>query len=621
MSRPFDPTEFLEQGPLVPFYMNPAGEHVVWVGPQAEALLGYPVETWSDAGFWDDVIVKDDRAQVRDARIRGAASGLGVSVEYRARTAGGIVVWVTEIGRVDHGGEGARIQGYLFDATERKRREVELWKSEERVRSALQNAPDAMVLTDAQGRIQSMNAQAERLFQYDVAEITGSSIDPMIPLRLQRRFAELRDAFDEDSERRSLVVGQAFAVEQRDGTEVPVEIGVSLVTAQDGGVQFLTSFRDLTARRRVEAQVRAGERNVRKIDSALPAMVCFVDQDERFRFVNDAYAAWYGWQRHQMEGRLVREILGESRYSDLAPALSAALKGTATHVRGEVADPEGNLRPVAMSFVPQFDEHEAVDGFFCVFFDVTSEVRAEQADLMHREELAHVARVATLGELTASIAHELNQPLSAVVANAHAARRLLNAVPPDLEEAREALEDVASDAGRAGDVIASMRQLLQRAKAPQVRIDLRDLVTAVVQLLHSEAVLHGVEIRIGEGQASETLVEGDAAQLKQVFLNLIKNAIESTSRLSAPPRTIEVSFSADQYEVQVQILDNGPGFGSDDPEGLFQPFVTRRQDGLGMGLTISRSITEAHGGTVVAEETSEGGARFCVRLPVASAAG
>ncbi len=621
MSRPFDPTEFLEQAPLVPFFMDPKDEHVLWVGPQAEALLGYPVARWSDPGFWDDVVVEGDRAQVRDARLGAAASGLGVSVEYRARTAGGIVVWITEVGRVAHGREGACIQGYLVDATERKRREVELWKSEERMRSLLRNAPDAMVLTDAQGRIQWMNGQAERLFQYDKAEIAGSSIDPMMPPRFQRRFAELRDAFEGDSERRSLIVGRAFAIEQRDGTEIPVEIGTSLVTAQDGGMQFLTSFRDLTPRRRVETQVRAGERRVRQIDSPLPAMVCFVDQDERFRFVNDAYAAWHGWQRHQMEGRRLRELLGESRYSELAPVMSAALGGTATHVRGEVVDPEGNLCPVDMSFVPQFDEHEAVDGFFGVVFDVSSEVRAEQADRMHREELAHVARVATLGELTASIAHELNQPLSAVAANAHAAQRLLDAVPPDLEEAREALKDVASDARRAGEVIASMRQLLQRGKAPQVRIDLRDLVSDVVQLLHSEAVLHGVEIRIDEGPTSEIFIEGDAAQLKQVFLNLIKNAIESTSRLPALPRTVALSVAADEHEACVQVLDNGPGFASDDPEGLFQPFVTRRQDGLGMGLTISRSITEAHGGTVVAENASEGGARFRVRLPVASAPG
>lgn len=611
----FDPTDFLESGPLVPFVMD-TKETLLWVGPQAVDLLGYPAERWMDPGFWDEIVVDDDLGQVRDARRGGAASGTGVSVEYRVRKADGVVLWLAEVGRVASADGQLRIHGYLYDVTERKLREVALWKSEERIRSVLRNAPDAMVLTGADGRVQNMNARAESLFQYQLADIAGSLIDPLVPERLRARFRELREAFADDSERRSLVVGEAFAIEQREGVEVPVEIGMSRVAGLDGEDQILNSFRDLTARRRVEAQLRSSERRVRQIANVLPAMVCFVDGEERFRFVNDAYAEWYGWQRHQMEGRRVREVIGESAYAEVEPAFRAALAGTATHVRGEVADAAGATRSVDMSFVPQFDEKDAVDGFFSVVFDVTSEVRAEQADRLHREELAHVARVATLGELAASIAHELNQPLSAVVANAQAARRLLDRDSPDIGEARAALEDVASDARRAGDVISSMRQLLQRGETRQEALDLQRLVSDVVELVHSEAVLRGVEVRVSPAEDVATEVQGDAAQLTQVFLNLVKNGIESTSRLPTVPRRVTVGFVAVGGSVEVHVTDNGPGFGSDDLEGLFQPFVTGRPDGLGMGLTISRTITEAHGGSVVAENVPGGGARLRVRLPL-----
>ena len=596
--------------------MNPADEEVLWVGPQAESLLGYPVGAWSEVGFWDEIVLEGDRVELRDARVRGAMVGSGFSLDYGVRRADGSVVWLTEVGRVVKAEDSVRIHGYLLDISERKRREVALWNSEERVRSLLRNAPDAMVITDSDGRVREMNAQAVSLFQYELADVKGSLLDPMIADRFQAEFAEIREGFDPESERRSLVVGRAFAVEQREGSEIPVEIGMSVVTAPDGTVQILNSFRDLTARRRVEAQVRSRERRMRPVETGLPAMVCFVGPEERFRFVNEAYAAWYGWQRHQMEGRRVREVVGESVYSEMSPTIAAALDGTPSHVRAEIVDPSGSLRYIDMSFVPQFDETDSVDGFLAVFFDVTSEVRAEQADRLHREELARVARVATLGELAASIAHELNQPLSAVVANSQAACRFLDMTPPDLDEVREALDDVAQDAGRAGDVISSMRQLLERGETQQELVELRRVILDVAELVHSEAVMRGVDLEVGDHDLGDLVVLGDPGQLTQVFLNLVMNAIESTGRLPAAPRTVSVAFMIDEAVVEILVQDNGPGFVGEDPEYLFQPFVSQRPEGLGMGLTISRTITEAHGGTLAAEHGTSGGALLRVRLPL-----
>lgn len=616
MSYPFDPALFLVSGPLVPLVMDPATERVLWVGPQSSDLLGYELADWTRETFWDEVVLEEDRTEVRDIRARGVVEGADVTVEYRVRAANGAVVWLTEVGRVAPFGDETRLHAYLMDVSDRKMREVALWRREERSRSMLLNAPDAMVVTDLEGRIVDMNDQAVRLFQYDVSEVVGSSLTPMVSERFRQQFTDIHEGFDDTTDRRSLVVGKAFSIESRDGSEIPVELGMSVVQASDGSVQILNTFRDLTARRRVEARVRSHERSIRTVDHVLPAMVCLVDRNERFRFVNEAYAMWNGWQRHQMEGRQVREVVRESVYEDLAPMISAALEGEASHVRADVVDPDGVLRFLDVSFVPQFDEGDAVDGFVAVFFDVGTEVEAEHADRVHREELARIARVATLGELAASIAHELNQPLSAVVANANAASRFLAADPPDLREVRDALTDVAEDAARAGDVIASMRQLLERGEVDHHPLDLRSVLVDVAELLRSEAIMRGVSLEIPEAGPVDLRVAGHRGQLTQVFLNLVMNAIDSTCRLPAPPRTVSILAHVQDGVVEVQVCDNGAGLPADDVEKLFEPFVSGRPDGLGMGLTISRSIAETHGGQLTAERPVEGGARLCLRLPL-----
>jgi PAS domain S-box-containing protein len=390
---------------------------------------------------------------------------------------------------------------------------------------------------------------------------------------------------------------------------------MSVFTGADDSRQLFCSVRDLTARRRVEAQLRSSEERLREMANVLPAMVCFVDTENRFRFVNDAYARWHGWERHQMDGRLLREIIGEQLYGDMRESIDAVLGGVPSHFRGAMSDPGGRTVPVDVSLVPQQGEDGEVSGYFVVIFDVTHEVAATEADRRHRDELAHVSRVATLGELAASIAHELNQPLSAVVANARAAQRLLEQVPPDLAEVSDALDDIAAAGNRAGDVIASMRELLQRGETRDEQIDLLALVRDVIALLGSESLGRDVTITMERSDTVVPPVRGDSIQLKQVVLNLLMNAIEAASRAPARDRRVTATVSVRGREVQVAIRDTGPGLPTDDPEELFAPFVSRRADGLGMGLAISRGIAEAHDGRLWGENDPDGGAVFRLRLP------
>lgn len=612
----FDPAAFLATAPLVPVELGADGV-VHHVGAQGEELLGVDAADWLEPDFWTTHIVPDDQSMVGDARAAVAREGLPRTIDYRFEHPDGRVVWVCEsIGRGERPDGSVCLRGYLMEVTDRKRQEVALWKSEERLRALLRSAPDAMVLTDFEGRILDMNDQAEALLEYRLSDVVGSSIDHLTPERLRSRIPELRAAFDRDPHRRSLIDGHSFAIERSDGTEMPVELSMSIVTGADDSRQLLCSLRDLTARRRVEAQLRSSEQRLREMANVVPAMVCSVDTEHRYRFVNDAYAAWHGRERHQMVGRLLREVVGEKLFAEMTTSIDAVLAGAATHFRGEMVNVGGRTIPVDVSLVPQHGEEGQVTGYFVVVFDVTTEVAAREADRRHRDELAHVGRVATMGELAASIAHELNQPLSAIVANAQAAHRLLGAIPPDLEEVGEALADISTAGTQAGVVIASIRDLLQRGERRDEPVDLVFLAREVIDFLHSEVVSRGVAVTIDRSAATVPTVRGDPIQLKQVLLNLLMNAIEAASRSPVTGRTVNVMVAAKGQEIEVAVIDTGPGLPKDDIEDLFAPFVSRRADGLGMGLAICRSIVEAHDGRLWGENDPDGGAAFRVRLPV-----
>ena len=231
-------------------------------------------------------------------------------------------------------------------------------------------------------------------------------------------------------------------------------------------------------------------------------------------------------------------------------------------------------------------------------------------------ELAHVNRVTTMGLLAASIAHEVNQPVAAAVTNAHAALRWLGAQPPDLEEARQALAYIIKDGHRAGEIIHRIRGLIKRAPSRNDRLDINETIREVIALTRSEVQRNRVSLqtRLANGLP---LVQGDRIQLQQVILNLIVNAVEAMSGASEGARELLISTGKDASNaVLVAVRDSGSGL---DPEGLdrlFDAFYTTKPSGMGMGLSICRSIIEAHGGRVWAMANVPQGAVFKFTLPV-----
>ncbi len=241
---------------------------------------------------------------------------------------------------------------------------------------------------------------------------------------------------------------------------------------------------------------------------------------------------------------------------------------------------------------------------------------AEQALRKAQAELAHVTRVTTLGELTASIAHEINQPLAAVVTNAEACLRWLDREIPDLDAARRSVEWVISDGNRASEVMRHVRALANKTSLDKVPLDVNDVIREVVALVQGELIGHQVSLQMQLAPALP-LILGDRIQLQQVIINLMMNGIEAMEAVTDRPRELLIRSGQDETRrVFVSVMDCGVGISAEDADRLFDAFFTTKSGGMGMGLSICRSIVEAHGGRLSASGNEGPGATFQFVLPL-----
>jgi len=244
-------------------------------------------------------------------------------------------------------------------------------------------------------------------------------------------------------------------------------------------------------------------------------------------------------------------------------------------------------------------------------------VKSEQRLRLMQDELLHAGRISTMGELAGALAHEINQPLSAIMSNAQAARRYLAAATPDLEEVKEILNDIVKDDARAGDVVHHLRAHLKKTKTASEPLDLNLIFREVVGLLRSDAVIRDVKVS-SELDPMLPLVQGDRIELQQVALNLILNAFEAMNEQPNGDRQVLIRTGLKDARVLAAVTDNGNGIPIEDAEKIFKPFYTSKPQGLGMGLSICRSIINRHHGRLWAENNSDRGATFYFSLPVSA---
>jgi PAS domain S-box-containing protein len=314
---------------------------------------------------------------------------------------------------------------------------------------------------------------------------------------------------------------------------------------------------------------------------------------------------------------LLQRIHREDR-ARLAEALEGAIRDRAEYeLVFRVVLPDGATKYIHEIGHPVYDAAGEIVEFVGTDMDITERKQAEaeirESERRYREvevELAHANRVATMGQLSASIAHEVNQPIAAAITNAHAALRWLGARPPDLEEVRQALGRIVNNAARAGDVIGRIRDLVRKAPPRKDGLEINEAIREVIALTRSEVVKNGVLVQTQLAQGLP-LIQGDRVQLQQVILNLIINAVEAMSATGEGSRELLISTGkAESDGVLVAVRDSGPGLAPASFERLFEAFYTTKPGGLGMGLSICRSIIEAHRGRLWATANVPQGAVF-----------
>ncbi len=537
---------------------------------------------------------------------------------------------------LDHKNNVRGAMGVFVDITERKRAEQNLRESEDRYRDLVEHSQDLLCTHDLNGKLLSANPAPARILGYEVAELLKIPMRDLIAPEYRQQF----DAYLSKIKTACTDKG-LLAVLTRTGERRIWEYNNTLRT---DGVPFPIvrgMAHDITERLRTENALRHSEDSYRnfvaqssegifrqELDAPLPVdlpedeLVHRILHHSYLAECNDAMARMYGLNSHQ-------EFVGKRLTDTLDPNDPLNIELTREYIRSgfrvleresHEIDVLGNPKVFLNSMIG-IVQHGMLVRTWGIQRDVTERVKLEEARKLaeralreSQAELARVARVATLGELTASIAHEINQPLAAVATNASASLHWLAVQPPNLDEAREAMASAMREADRASRVIERIRTLLKKA-SPELRpLDVNEVIQEVLALAHVELITGGVAVHT-ELSPDVPTVLGDRVQLQQVMLNLIMNAIDAMFTIKDRPRTLVIKSAMDAEGVLVEVQDSGRGLDPKQASRIFDSFFTTKPDGIGLGLSISRSIVEAHGGRLRAAPASPHGAVFQLILP------
>jgi PAS domain S-box-containing protein len=561
------------------------------------------------------LVSPEDRAQVVEAVQGAVQDGAPYETEFRVNRPDGKTRWVLAKGVAlfDGTGRPTRLLGVNADITERRlgHAAVSEWRS--RYEAAVLSSNQVLYDWDPRTNDVTYGGETELILGYGREEMQDG-----LSGWVAKVHPDDRADFDQEIARVLATEDQfslTYRFHHRDGRVLWLEDRGHFFRDGEGRLLRMVGFiQDITERVRTDEALRSSEERFSKAFRSNPDAIAICRQeDARILEVNHAWEKLFGYNRSEVVGQTATGLGLYVRPDDQ------------THLRGELAagrpvrDLEvevrtrsGEVRLVAVAG----DTVEMAEGSCFIFFirDITEGRRAEVEAQQQRLEVTHLSRVAMLGELSGALAHELNQPLTAILANARAAQRLLRVTSPDLAELRDILQDIADDDRRAGQVIQRLRAFLRKGDVQPGHLDLNDVVTEVLGLVHSDLIHRRVTVD-ARLEAALPAIFADRVQLQQVLLNLLLNACDAMAADGRGEKRVTIVTSATETGgVELSVADQGTGIAPDEMDRVFEPFVTSKPHGLGLGLAICRSIVTAHGGRLWADNNVEGGATFHLTL-------
>jgi len=611
--------EILDGLPGLAAALSPDGVPEVMNRPFLE-FFGKTAEEMRD---WKtaDVIHPDDLPRVIAEFAHSLTAGTPYDAEIRYRRADGVYRWFHV--RVDPARDAeGRITGWyslITDIDDRKRadeklrqEESELKHSEARKAAILESALDCILTIDHEGCITEFNLAAEHTFGYRRDEVLGMPLaNVIIPLSLREKHRQSFARYLATGEARLLGKRIETTAVRADGSEFPVELAISRIPLE-GPPSFTGYLRDITERKRAEQELRRSEaflaesQHLSRIGSfswrvATDEITCSEQLYRIFQIDRDVPVTFelIGTRIHPEDLLVFQEHIERCRQdrSDVQIELRLQMPDGAVKYVHVVAHIRGG--------------HEYIGAVQ----DVTERRASEGALSKARSDLAHVSRVTSLGAMTASIAHEVNQPLSGIVTNASTCLRMLAADPPNVDGARETARRTIRDGNRMSEVIIRLRALFSKKEPTTESVNLNDAVLEVIALTIVDLQKNRVMLR-PELADDLPLVRGDRVQLQQVILNLLRNGSDAMNAVEDRARQLVIRTERDEGDrVRLAVQDTGVGFDLQAVDRLFDPFYTTKDEGMGIGLSVSRSIIENHHGRLWATLNEGPGATFSFSIP------